>query len=73
MVYVLKTLLSTGGGGGLKCPQNFKIFVAATGAYTTDPYFFTFPLYLLTKDLAKKFEKKLGALPVLASQNRSLK
>ena len=62
MLYVLITLLSTGGGGS-KCPQNFKIFVAATGAYITYPYFFTFPIYLLTKDLAKNFEKKIGCSP----------
>ena len=63
MVNVMITLSSTGGVGGSKCPQNFKIFVAATGVYTTDPYFFTFPIYLLTKDLAKNFEKKIGCSP----------
>ena len=31
------------------------MFVAATGAYKNDPDFFTFPIYLLTKDLTKKF------------------
>ena len=47
------TLLSTGGGS--KCPRHFKMFVAATGAYKSDPDFFTFPIYILTKDLTKKF------------------
>ena len=47
--------------------------VAATGAYKSDPDFFTFPIYVLTKDLTKNFEKKLGVPPVLAPQKRSLK
>ena len=29
------------------------MFVAATGAYKTDQDFFTFPIYLLTKDTTK--------------------
>ena len=55
------TLLSMGGGS--KCPRHFKMFVAATGAYKSDPDFFTFPIYLLTKDLTKNFEKKFGGSP----------
>ena len=55
------TLLSTGGGS--KCPQHFKMFVAVTGAYKSDPDFFTFPIYLSTKDLTKNFEKKFGGSP----------
>ena len=39
------------------------MFVAATGAYKSDQDFFTFPIYLLTKDLTKKFEKKVGGSP----------
>ena len=50
-------------GGGSKCPRHFKMFVAATGAYKSDPDFFTFPIYLLTKDLTKNFEKKFGGSP----------
>ena len=61
---ILLTLLSTGGGS--KCPRHLKMFVAATGAYKNDPDFFTFPIYLLTKDLTKNFEKKFGGPPVLA-------
>ena len=49
--------------GGSKCPRHFKMFVAATGAYKSDPDFFTFPIYLLTKDLTKNFEKKIGGSP----------
>ena len=49
------------------------MFVAATGAYKSDPDFFTFPIYLLTKDLTKNFEKKIGLPPILAPQKRSLK
>ena len=52
-----------GGRGGSKCPRHFKMFVAATGAYKSDPDFFTFPIYLLTKDLTKNFEKKIGGSP----------
>ena len=36
------------------------MFVAATGAYKSYPDFFTFPIYILTKDLTKNFEKKFG-------------
>ena len=39
------------------------MFVAATGAYKSNPDFFTFPIYLLTKDLTKNFEKKFGGSP----------
>ena len=39
------------------------MFVAATGAYKNDPDFLTFPIYLLTKDLTKNFEKKFGGSP----------
>ena len=39
------------------------MFVAATGAYKSDPDFFTFPIYLSTKDLTKNFEKKFGGSP----------
>ena len=46
--------------GGSKCPQHFKMFVAATGAYKSYPDFFTFPIYILTKDLTKNFKKKFG-------------
>merc|ERR1711867_354300 len=56
------TLLSTGGGGS-KCPRHFKMFVTVTGAYKRAPDFFTFPIYLLTKDLTKNFEKKFGGSP----------
>ena len=50
------------------------MFVAAAEAYKSDPDFFTFPIYLLTKDLTKNFEKKnMGVPPVLAPQKRSLK
>jgi len=51
------------GRGGSKCPRHFKMFVVATGAYKSDPDFFTFPIYLLTKDLTKNFEKKFGGSP----------
>merc|ERR1712240_981248 len=51
------------GGGGSKCPRHFKMFVAVTRAYKSDPDFFTFPIYLSTKDLTKNFEKKIGGSP----------
>ena len=60
-------------GGGSKCPRHFKMFVTVTGAYKRAPDFFTFPIYLLTKDLTKNFEKKIGGSPILAPQKMSLK
>ena len=39
------------------------MFVAATGAYKSDPDFFTFPIYLLRKDLTKIVEKKFVGSP----------
>ena len=38
------------------------MFLAATGAYKSDPDFLTFPIYLLTKDLTKNF-KQIGGSP----------
>ena len=59
------TLLSTGGGGGggSKCPRHFKMFVAVTEVYKSDPDFFTFPKFLSTKDLTKNFEKIMWGSP----------
>ena len=51
------------GGEVSKCPRHFKMFVAAAGAYKSDPEFFTFPIHILTKDLTKNFEKKIGGSP----------
>ena len=44
--------------------------VAATGAYKSDPDFFTFPIYLSTKDLTKNFEKKFGGSPCFSPSKK---
>ena len=46
------------------------MFVAATGAYKNDPDFFTFPIYLLTKDLTKNFEKKFWGSPYFSPSKK---
>ena len=46
------------------------MFVAATGAYKSDPDFFTFPIYLLTKDLTKNFGKKFGGSPYFSPSKK---
>ena len=46
------------------------MFVAATGAYKSYPDILTFPIYILTKDLTKNFEKKFWGSPCFSPSKK---